>query len=430
MKIVELSMIFSCISEQLPVLKTHLMFAQISGIPVSSQIDYFEHLVDRLRLFSGPLSKTYHFLQEPHTSRPVPPAFPKFNRRALFQGTRGIRDKAQREGYWEDLKNYETKAQDASKILQYLLRCLTGTLVSIIHEWSMRNNEAGFISWLSSYSIDILVNTERTTDLYSDFAVLMMAAHRFPHIQVNHVSSNSTPCQSSHLKLDYASLPAPEFTLLEDLYRLDHQSLSRQEINISRSKVILQFFLTEQSDSLGPLSTSIVNAWRQKSVQHLDGILNYKVGIFDSWLERQNEIGPEDFEFSEMVRVARTIMPCATCDGVLVLAQRLDRERNNPPPDEQPGEILDLFLSGGPFEENGALEAAMEETNPGLQTGVSRSTEGAKERPVQKDVLRKVNKTASTKRNDIRGRLGPGVANSIYPEAKKKTKPRVVIQID
>ena len=148
------------------------------------------------------------------------------------------------------------------------------------------------------------------------------------------------------------------------------------------------------------------------------------------WQERQNEVGPEDFEFSEIVRLARATMPCATCHGVLVLAQRLDRYRNNPPPDEQPEEIIDLSLSVGPFEENGALEVAMEEINQGLQTGVSRSPGRAKEKPVQKDVLRKVNKTVNAKRNEIRGRLGPGVAQSIYPEAKKKAKPRVVIQID
>ena len=422
-------MIFSCISEQLAVLRTHLMFAQISGIPVSVQLDYFENIVDRLRLVSGPLSKTYQFLQEPHTSRPGSPASLKFNRRALFQEVKGIRDKAKKEGYWEDMKNYRTKAQDASRILQYLLGCFTAKLVSVIHEWSMRNNEGGFLSWLAAYAIDILVNTDRTPDLYSDFAVLMMAAHRFPHIQANHVSSTSTPYQSSYLRLDYSSLPAPEFALFENLYRLDKKG-SRQEIDISRSKVILQFFQSEQSDSLGPLSTTVVNAWRHKSVQHLDGILNYRVGIFDSWQERQDEVGPEDFEFSEIVRLARATMPCATCDGVLVLAQRLDRDRNNPPPDKQPGEIIDLSLSGGPFEENGALEVAMEEVNQGLQTGVSRSPGSAKERPVQKDVLRKVNKTVSTKRNEIRGRLGPGVAQSIYPEAKKMAKPRVVIKID
>ena len=161
----------------------------------------------------------------------------------------------------------------------------------------------------------------------------------------------------------------------------------------------------------------------------------WRVGVFESWQKRQDEVTPEDFMFPEMVRLARAKMPFATCDEVLVLAQRIDRDWDRIITDEQPGEIVfdDLPLSVTCLEENGAMdEVAMEETNQGLQTGVSRSPprRAEKERPVEKDVLRKVHKTVSTKRNDIRGRLGPGVANSIYPEAKGKSKPRVVIQIE
>jgi hypothetical protein len=437
-KVTELSILFSCISEQLGPLKTHLMFAQLGGIPVSSELKYFHQIVDRLRLLSGPLSNDYHFLREPHARRSVPLKSLKFKRKALFDKTPNIKLRADQGGYQLDLEKYEKRATSCSAILKYLCGCLTGRLVSLLDSWSMTHNNELLESWLPKYSIEILVDRNRTTpNLSADFAVLMMAVHRFPQILANHTSSTPIPTgQTSANQKHTSPLPAREHALLKTLYRLADPSLSSQEINTSRSKVILEFFLQEQkSDSLDPDSSSpkITPAAREKTIQQLNGILMWRVGVFESWQKRQDDVTPEDFMFSEMVRLARAKMPFATCDEVLVLAQRIDRDWDRIITDDQPGEIGfdDLPLSVTCLEENGAMEVAMEETNQGLQTGVSRSPpRREKERPVEKDVLRKVRKTVDTKRNDIRGRLGPGVANSIYPEAKGKSKPRVVIQIE
>lgn len=431
-KVAELSVLSSYIAQQLNPLRTHLMFAQLGGIPVSSKLKYFHHMVDRLRLLAGPLSNDYHFLNEPHSSRPRPQKSLKFKSGCIFDKTPDIKTRATQGGYRTDLNKYHLRANATSNILKYLCRCLTSRLVSLLDTWSMAHNDEKLASWLPKYSIEILVDQHRIPDLPTDFAVLMMAVHRYPQFLANIVSSNPIPN------------PAREQKLISHLRRITATSASTptssREIDTSRSKVILQFFLQEQSDL--DLSSTVI-ARREKFIQSLDGILTWKVGVFDSWLERQSETAPEDYWFSEMVRLARAKMPFATCEEVLVLAQRIDREWDRILTDTQPGEgtaanaivaDADLLLSVSTSEENdGALEVAMEETtNQGLPTGVSRSPppQRAKEKPVEKDVLRKVHKTIGTKRNDLKGRFGPGVAQSIYPEAKGKSKPRVVIQID
>jgi len=435
-KLAELSVAFSSILQQLPSLKTHLMFANLGGIPVSSELKYVNNLVDRLRLLAGLLSNDYHFLKEPPAGRPSPLKHLKFRRRDLFEKKCDITSRVKEGGYLPDLQNYVRRVQGTSELLQYLCACLTGRLVGLLHLWSMAHNNEPLSAWLPKYSINILTDQDRIPDPHVDFAVLMMAVHRYPQIVATQVSSTPIPGRTSSKHELFPYLPAREQELITTLYYLTAARLPNREIDISRSKVILEFLLQEQqSDSLDPDSPSTkVTAARENFLQYLEGLLTWKAGVLESRQARQRDVTPADLfpMFPEMVRLARAKMPFASCDAVLILAQRIDRDWGRILTDEQPGEVVDLPSSVNVLEETGAMEVAMEEPNQGLQAGVSRSPpRRTKEKPAQKDVLRKVHKTVSTKRNDIRGRLGPGVANSIYPEAKGKSKkPRVVIQID